>query len=152
MKKRLMIFFMLINVLFIVGCKKDQKMEKFYTLKEAYEEKLLTKEDLQSIAVLHNNGKQVDNILNTEVANKIKEIAAYNMRNKESNSIDKAKASDFTITKYYGTYNKSVAFMIDDPYFAYPAEDLNIDENIAGVFFHYSTLDRILVFVSINLN
>lgn len=72
MKKRLMIFFMLINVLFIVGCKKDQKMEKFYTLKEAYEEKLLTKEDLQSIAVLHNNGKQVDNILNTEVANSCK--------------------------------------------------------------------------------
>lgn len=43
MKKRLMIFFMLINVLFIVGCKKDQKMEKFYTLKELMRKNCLQK-------------------------------------------------------------------------------------------------------------
>ena len=35
MKKRLMIFFMLINVLFIVGCKKDQKMEKILHTKRS---------------------------------------------------------------------------------------------------------------------
>lgn len=97
-----------------------------------------------------NGGKQADNTLNIGVVNEIREIVAYNMRNNESTPVNNAKASDFTIARYYGTYNKSVVFMIDDLYFAYPAEDLDINETIAGVVFHYSTPDRIFVWININ--
>ncbi|HAE88857.1 MAG TPA: hypothetical protein DCG79_03190 [Clostridiales bacterium] len=56
-----------------------------------------------------------------------------------------AKAEDFTITKYYGTYNGCVAFKIEDIYFSHPA--VCVDETIAGVEFHYPTPVKIIVWV-----
>ena len=38
--------------------------------------------------------------------------------------------------------------MINNPYFEFPTEDLDIIENIAGIDFYYSSNDRILVFVN----
>lgn len=132
----------------ICGCKKNENKNDFYTLQEAYTKNLLTVENLKNIASYHNNGKQEENNLNEEVINEIKKIAAYKMQNDELNPVIDAKAEDFIITKYYGTYNQSVVFMINNPYFESPAEDLNIIESIANIDFYYSSTDRIWVWHS----
>lgn len=153
-RKKIKLFLIFGVILFslvgICGCKKNENRNDFYTLQEAYTKKLLTVENLKSIASYHNNGKQVENNLNEKVINEIKKIAAYKMQNDKSNPMIEAKAKDFIITKYYGTYNKSVVFMINNPYFESPAEDLNIIESIADVDFYYASTDRILVFENIN--
>ena len=71
--------------------------------------------------------------------------AARNMRERESDSVEDAKAEDYSIIRYYGCYNGCVVFMIDDPYHMYPAEDLDINEVVAGISFHYTDPNRILV-------
>lgn len=124
------------------------EINHFYTLQEAYNMLLLSIEDLEKIASYHNNGKQDNDNLNLAVINEIKKIAAYNFQNDEFNPVLNAKAEDFSITKYYGTYNNIIVFMINNPYFEFPTEDLEIIENIAGIDFYYSSNDRILVFVN----
>ena len=124
-----------------------QPIGKFYTLQEAYIEEFITVDELQIIAKYHNNGRQTSNDLDPQVIKDIKEIAAYNLRN-ESSSMSNAKADDFIITKYYGTYNKCVVFMIEHPDLQQPGVELDITETIAGVIFEYSSLDRIIVWIN----
>lgn len=126
--------------------------KSFYTLQEAYNESLLNIEALEKVAAYHNNGQQAKDKLDVEIINKIKEIAAYNWRNDELTPVINAKAEDFMITKYYGTYNNIIVFMINNPYFESPAEDLGIIETVAGINFYYSSTDRILAFENINSN
>ena len=128
------------------------EMKSFYTLQEAYNESLLNIEVLEKIAAYHNNGQQAKDKLDVEIINKIKEIAAYNWQNDELTPVINAKAEDFVITKYYGTYNNIIVFMINNPYFESPAEDLDIIETVAGIDFYYSSTDRIFVFKNINCN
>lgn len=45
-----------------------------------------------------------------------------------------------------------IVFMINNPYFESPAEDLDIIETVAGIDFYYSSTDRIFVFENINCN
>lgn len=103
------------------------EINSFYTLQEAYIGSLLNIEDLEK-------------------------IAAYNMKNDEFTPVTNAKAEDFIITKYYGTYNNIIVFMINNPYFESPAEDLGIIKIVAGIDFYYSSMTRILVFENINCN
>lgn len=128
------------------------EMKSFYTLQEAYNESLLNIEVLEKIAAYHNNGQQAKDKLDVEIINQIKEIAAYNWQNDELTPVINAKAEDFVITKYYGTYNNIIVFMINNPYFESPAEDLDIIETVAGIDFFYSSTDRIFVFENINCN
>lgn len=123
----------------------QKELGMFYTLQEAYDEGLLTVEDLQQIANYHANGTSPTGELSTEITNKIKELAAKNMRESEITPVEDAKAADFSILRYYGVYNEIVALMINDPYHEYPAEDLDINETIAGVLFHYTNPNRIIV-------
>ena len=125
-----------------------QPIGKFYTLQEAYIEEFITVEELQIIAKYHNNWRQMSNDLDPQVIKDIKEIAAYNLRNDELSPMINAKADDFIITKYYGTYNKCVVFMIEHPDLQQPGEELDITETIAGVIFEYSSLDRIIVWIN----
>ena len=119
----------------------ETKLGNFYTLQEAYDGGMLTVEDLQVIAEYHEKGVSVPEPLSPDIENAIKEVAARNLREKES--YEDAKAEDFTITKYYGTYNGCVAFKIEDIYFSHPA--VCVDETIAGVEFHYPTPVKIIV-------
>lgn len=128
------------------------EMKSFCTLQEAYNKSLLNIEALGKVAAYHNNGQQAKDKLDVEIINKIKEIAAYNWRNDELTPVINAKAEDFMITKYYGTYNNIIVFMINNPYFESPAEDLGIIETVAGINFYYSSTDRILAFENINSN
>jgi len=124
---------------------KKENIGMFRTLQEAYDEGLLTAQDLQTIANYHANGTLPAGELSTEIASAIKELAAKNMRESELTPVEDAKAADFSIIRYYGVYNGSVALMINDPYHEYPAEDLDINETIAGVLFHYTNPNRIIV-------
>lgn len=128
------------------------EINSFYTLQEAYIGSLLNIEDLEKIAAYHNNGQQAKDKLDIEIIDKIKKIAAYNMKNDEFTPVTNAKAEDFIITKYYGTYNNIIVFMINNPYFESPAEDLGIIKIVAGIDFYYSSMTRILVFENINCN
>ena len=118
------------------------KLGNFYTLQEAYDGGMLTVEDLQVIAEYHEKGVSVPEPLSPDVENAIKEVAARNMREKEN--IEDATADGFWIDRYYGTYNGSVAFMISG-YIAYPAVVLDENEIVAGVRFHYTDPNRIMV-------
>jgi hypothetical protein len=97
---------------------KSFAVSKFYSLQEAYDQGLLTHEDLQSIAYYHNGGyfdvneeftgwgydenftpvPKTPEILNVETENKIKELQAYNLRTREPN----ATAENVAIIEYYG--------------------------------------------------
>lgn len=118
---------------------------KFYTLQEAYDKNLLSLDALRTIADYHAHGTSPAEPLSSENVNNIKEIAARDMRENKIDPVVNAKAEDFFIMNYFGTYNECVVFMINDPYHFYPAEVLNIDEIIAGVCFHYTTPNRIKV-------
>ena len=107
----------------------------FYTLQEAYGEGLLTMQDLQAIADFLNGGTASSTELSDEIIERIKEAAAIDMRNKEPAL--ETKAEDFNILKYYGTYNESVAVILNDPYHEYPMEIVDIWIEVAGVSFHY---------------
>lgn len=115
----------------------------FYTLQEAYDEGMLTVEDLQVIAEYLEKNVSAPEEINPGILKKIKEVAARNLREKEPNRFPDAKAEDFTITKYYGTYNGCVAFKIENIYFSHFA--VCVDEAIAGVEFHYPTPVKIIV-------
>ena len=116
--------------------------DRFYTLQEAYDGGMLTVEDLQVIAEYHEKGVSVPEPLDPNIENAIKEVAAREMHEKEN--IEDATADGFWIYRYYGTYNECVAFMIRG-YILYPAVVLDENEIVAGVRFHYTDPNRIIV-------
>ena len=79
---------------------------EFYSLQEAYDNGYLTKEDLENIAYYNNNKLLTyPETIDETVAALIKEDAANIRRNQDKLPILDAKAEDFEILKYYGTYN-----------------------------------------------
>ena len=111
--------------------------DRFYTLREAYDNGMLTKEDLQSIAAYHESGTSPTKALPKSEENKIKEIAAQIVRERETSPVKDAKAEDYSIINYYGTYRIYVVFIINDPYFMHPA--VVVHETIAGIDFVYAS-------------
>lgn len=135
------------------ACNPPKKHGEFYTLQEAYDQELLTQEDLKSIAYYHNGASEDESfesipktpeILSKKTEKAIKETRAYNLRTRSSNPISKAKAKDVTILSYHGTYNNCVALMMDDVYHDYT--DALREVTIAGVLFRYSNSNSIIVF------
>jgi len=117
----------------------------FFTLQKAYNDGLLTLADLQSIADYHNNGNSPSEGLSADVVNAIKEVADRNMRENELTPVEEAKSDDYLFTKYFGTYNGNIVIMVNDPYHECPAVELDINETIAGVLFHYTNPNKIVV-------
>lgn len=111
-------------------------MGQFYTLREAYDNGLLTVENLQSIADFSNNGTMPADKLSSKIEKAIKQTAAENMCNDKLNPISEAKADGFEM-RYYGIYNGSVAVLMSNMYLNYPVEDLDITVEVAGIF-HYN--------------
>lgn len=146
---------MLFVFFFLTACTKNlggDEIGKFYTLQEAYDKGFLSVTDLKSIASHHADRTYPVDVLSKKVMKKIKEVAARNMRESEFSPVENAKAEDFTIIKYYGTYNGSVVIMVKNSYLEYPAVDLDIDEIIEGVLFNYNTPNRIIVWRQNELN
>ena len=106
MKKVLMICFMLAMIICIGGCNKN--VGKLYTLEEAYDLNLITKDDLKNIAYYYNK------LGYSEFVPKSKDPKSISKKNerliKKTYLRDKLKEPRLSIKKvhiyeYYGTYN-----------------------------------------------
>ena len=129
----------------VAGCA-PRSAGAFYTLEEAYEEGWLTQDDLKSIAELHNNNLQYSEKLDEEIARFVKETAAQEARDDEHSPFSNAKAEDFTILKYYGIYHQDCyVVMLDEPYFYFPAVEVDEWKDICGVSFHITSFYEIKV-------
>ena len=63
----------------------------------------------------------------------------------ERDPILEAKAEDFKIVKYYGTYNGSYVILLNEPYFEYPAVIVDEWVTIGEVSFHNRGHGEIIV-------
>lgn len=103
----------------------------FYTLQEAYDEELLTVEDLQNIASCHTNTTYSIEELSSEISEKILNDYFIKIKN------DDIKLDAVYVDGYCGTYNGCVAVVIAITGFEPPA---SIDEVvIEGVEFSFNT-------------
>lgn len=115
----------------------------FYTMEEAYEAGYLTREDLTNIAYYHNEWVPYPETLDNSIAEAIKKTQAEDLRK----NVPEAKAEDIQIIKYYGEYNGNYAVMVDNPYGEYPAVIVDEWETVGGVKFHYTSFERVVVWV-----
>lgn len=121
--------------------KEEVGMGKFYTLLEAYDEGLLTVDDLQKIASHQNDGTIPVDVLSEGLLNTIKESWIEELH---AQTHVEANTGDVIIIKYYGTYSGSVALMLADNFTEYGGDGDRIE--IAGIPFIYSNLNRIIVY------
>ena len=151
-KKLIILGLMLAMILSFAACA-PQKKGEFYTLQEAYDQGLLTVDDLKNIAYYQNGESPDENfvptaknpeILSSKTENAIKESRAYYYRNMEIGAIEDAKSSGYRIVNYLGTYNSSVAVMIEDYMVVYTCALW--EEEIEGVTFKYNYGNRIYIF------
>lgn len=136
----------------IIGCDDEPEEEivgTFYSLQEAYENKLLTSEDLQSVADYHNNGNVYPKELDDSVTQQIKNLAAYNSRNDKHSPVLEAKADDYEILKYYGNFNDCYAVVLNHPYTEVPAVEIDEWVTIGSVMIHYTSHDKIIIWKNI---
>ena len=136
MKKLFLCLMVLISIFAVAlsGCSSDGK---FYTLQEAYDNGFLTKEDLEQIAYYNNNEIEYPETLDKSVEQKIKEVAAEYLRNREVHPVPQARASGITILKYLGAYSGNYVLMLKNKYDLYPTDIPDIWEDIEEVSFHY---------------
>ena len=119
----------------------------FYSMQQAYENEFLTVTNLQSIANHQNNGTNPSDTLSAELEAAIKETAAASYRAQKNLNDEymypNAKAEDFTIVKYYGTYNNCIAIMLSDIYSGYDGAEWEV--LVAEVLFTYYSGNRIII-------
>lgn len=122
---------------------------EFYNLQEAFENGLLIKDDLESIANYNNDYSMSANIdpLSPKIEKGIKETKAYDLRNETyfdgTLILPEAKAGNITIYRYYGEYNGCYAIMIYASYYDYTEAEWT--ETVDGVDFNYSNGNRIYI-------
>ena len=130
-----------------------QKKGDFYTLQEAYDQGLLTVDDLKNIAYYQNGESPDENFvptaknpetLSAETENAIKESRAYDYRNDTVSPQKDAKPNDFQVVKYLGTYNNYSAVMIVGSCDMYTQAVW--EEIIEDVTFIYNNGNRIYIF------
>jgi len=137
---------LLMGMCFFCGCVEDKPQGTFYSLQEAYEQGLLTQEDIRSIAYYYYDGMEyvfvgVDKnedsiydlqttgyvpipkkpeILSTETEKAVKESGAAIYRAQTfpdgTKIYPEARAKGFTVTQYYGTYDDCVAISLTESY------------------------------------
>lgn len=118
---------------------------KFYSLDEAYDKSMITRDDLQTIANYHNNLTNCSEELSNLVETLIKGRAAFDLRNDEKHPVSEASAQGIRIIKYYGEYNGCYAVILENQYVAYPAEEMDEWQEIDGVKIHYTNWLKIVI-------
>ncbi|MCL2678460.1 MAG: hypothetical protein FWE85_05350, partial [Clostridiales bacterium] len=120
----------------IDAVEKEKKMGASYSLQEAFDKGLLTKEDLQNIAYYHNDDSMpvFPESLDAGIAEAIKRDFVHH-----ENCQDKAHEIEI---KYYGTYDDSVAVLI---YCQLSYAGVLYNETVDDVFFYYGSPDKILI-------
>lgn len=119
---------------------------KFYSLRDAYNNGFITKEELQTIADMHNNGQgrsEVDSLSFT-VKKSIESSWARGLRKKYDRDI---KARDVAVGYYYGEYNGYYVCILIDGYHTDEFMDLvlNIDD-VKMYFSHIYYIKRLVVY------
>lgn len=120
MKKIIAIFMMLILSVVLVGCNKN--LGKFYTLEEAYNLNLITKDDLKSIAYYFNKVESNDFVpkpKNPESIDKKTERLIKKTYLRDILEEPGLSIKGVHIYEYYGTYNGCIALRITDSYNRY---------------------------------
>jgi len=157
MKKISVLLIVLLLLLSLSACDKTEDIGQedigtFYNLREAYEEGLLTVENVQSIADYYHGTLKYSRSLNLKIKQKIKETRAYILRRETSSDgtiiYPEAKARDVTILKYFGEYNGSFAVMIKDVYYDYYLDYYySRPDIVGGIEFDYYDRNSILIWV-----
>lgn len=128
---------------------RENDMGTFYSLQKAYDDGLLTVDDLRSIAYYQSGGNDEPDILptpknpeslNDETEQAIKETHMVILRTQThldgTPMFPYAKLADITVLGYYGTYTGAIAIKISDSYSDYPAVVKGLE--VAGVTLTYS--------------
>jgi hypothetical protein len=121
----------------------------FYNLQQAFDNELLTNDNLDSIAYYLNDESMpvYPDPVSAEIQGAIKETRAAILRAEVDRDgvfrYPNATVEDVTLLEYYGKYNDSYAVMIADSFTEYTAAEWS--ETIAGVTFYYSDGNRILI-------
>ena len=122
MRNILIFCLVLLSLSVLSGCKKNDNVGDFYNLITAYEEGLITKEDLKSIACYY-NGKEVDGFnpkpMNPEKIDKRSQKLIKKMYLEKILDGKKTNINKVQIYNYYGNYNGNIALTISDDYYAY---------------------------------
>ena len=149
MKKKLLAFAFVILTVSLVALSGCGNYGTFYSLTKAYEEGLITYEDLLSIAYYHNGGIEGNEELmgedyepiakepldeNTE--RKIRETRAYELRNSETYPDEDATADGVKIRGYLGKYSNCYVVKCHDPGTMYPSDRVDRWFEVSGVMFH----------------
>lgn len=145
---KMMVILIIVAVisLSIVACvDKEEAKGVFYSLQEAYDNGILTVEDLQNIAYYQNGeNNETDFVplpkdpahLSDETIKDIKQTHLVALHTRASARCPKAKIDDIAVLEYYGTYNGAVAVKVSDIYSNYPAIVKELE--VSGVKFIYS--------------
>ena len=149
MKKIFSVLIALISVISIAfafgGCGgKDEK--KFYTVTEAYEEGLLTREQIMSIAYYHHEGiRRNEEVMGEDyiplpltpekLSDKTENCLKQAYLNEYYQDKNYAELSGVKIDRYYGTYNGQVVVMMSDDYSG--GADIEWEEKVAGINIYY---------------
>ncbi len=83
--------------------------------------------------------------MSEETEQAIKETAARDLRNKGQDSVPEAKAEAFTVVKYYGYYHNCYAVMLNEPYFDFPAVEVDKWGEVGEVAFHITSFYEIKI-------
>lgn len=151
MKKTITLFLLIISVFLIQSCNNMNNLGTFYSLEEAYEMKLISKEDLINIAFYYNGEKQInDSSISIKEKIDLTETQEQKIKNAHADRLkditDNIDLNLVYIKEYYGQYNNCYAVYIVDYYRA--IDVYTIDEYVIdGVKFKDYTIPSIEIFI-----
>lgn len=157
MKKAIMIILFVVSIFSLTSCKQENNNSgSFYSIKEAYEQKLLSRIDLESISNHHDSSFNLSFVpitLDENIEMEIKEdylLGLKSRTNLEGTLLyPEATIDDVSILGYYGEYNNCYAVMMTDVYTEYTLALRNI--KVGGVEFNYRDGNSILVWKGIKI-
>ena len=137
MKKKILVtVIFLITAFSMLMCGCERKHGEFYTLQEAYDNGLLTKENLEEIAYYVNNSLSYPEALDGKIEKKIKNDMAYEIRHAEKAAVKNAKPDGVRVFWYYGEYSDCYIVRLINDYWLLPAGESYNWINIDGVEIH----------------
>ena len=146
MKKILVLFILLL----LTGCSISMTKDygKFYKLEDAYNEGIITRDDLLTLAYINNNGNEynennINDDFNPKEINENDLTSGILHKIKSTASESKEEYDSYNVT-FYGKYNGAYAIKLNSTLFNIPAVETSY--YIDGIYFSFPTLE-ILIFI-----
>ena len=136
---------MSLSVFCMFSCRSNGKL---YSIGEAYREGLLTEEELQEIADLHNSGRQSEDTLSNKVATNIKKLKAKELR-EEGGEFRDISYKKISISKFYGKYRNAYVVCVSYGWVIAVAVPYSI--TVGGATFRFGHplyAERLLVYIN----